>query len=490
MKYAGEVRDLSLATGGSAQESSRLLQVLDDYQITAGDVTAGMRAMKEQGIVPTVDALAQMSDQFLAIEDPAKRLQFAQDNLGRSSAKFLNVLSQGGDKIRELNANVSQNNILTNEQVAQTEEYRLAVDAVGDAWQGAQIKVTFALAEVITGTQELGQSMREAGEETNNTTLRGQLYAGILDQTRQKSIEAADATAAHGDALSNFTPAAEAAVMSLEELTTATNEVSSANMGMIGLMQNLQSETENYRETAADLHEQQDALRQDFVNGGVDAEEYAVKMGELTDKVRENEAAHIQAGKEIMFSLIQQKMAVGGLSDAEFKALTKIGVGMELIDQHTVDMATAMAESADNIAGSTENIHDAMRQPIADVTTLSGKVEALGAKSGQMWDFYYTISGTGSFPSLPAGTPGSEDSRDPRVPHATGGEFVVPSMYGNEGFDMGGIATASGGETIRVTPRSWNAGDDNGNGTVINIQNMYITANNANEFMMSLQGEL
>ena len=128
MQYAGEVRDLSLATGAGAEESARFLQVMDDFQVSSGDVTAGMRAMKEKGLTPTIDTLAQLSDQFLAIKDPAKALQFAQDHLGRSSAKYLNVLSQGGDAIRQMSDAVSDSLIPTEQQIAQAEEARLALE--------------------------------------------------------------------------------------------------------------------------------------------------------------------------------------------------------------------------------------------------------------------------------------------------------------------------------------------------------------------------
>jgi hypothetical protein len=51
--------------------------------------------------------------------------------------------------------------------------------------------------------------------------------------------------------------------------------------------------------------------------------------------------------------------------------------------------------------------------------------------------------------------------------HALGGEFMIPMQYGNEGFNMGNMATASGGEKVTITPKGQAAG-----GTVYNI---YIT---------------
>ncbi len=47
---------------------------------------------------------------------------------------------------------------------------------------------------------------------------------------------------------------------------------------------------------------------------------------------------------------------------------------------------------------------------------------------------------------------------------ALGGEFMIPMGYGYEGFGLGGIATASGGETVTVTPKGQAS-----NGTVYNI---------------------
>jgi hypothetical protein len=37
--------------------------------------------------------------------------------------------------------------------------------------------------------------------------------------------------------------------------------------------------------------------------------------------------------------------------------------------------------------------------------------------------------------------------------HASGGDFMIPMSYGNEGFKMGNGDTASGGERVSITPR-------------------------------------
>jgi hypothetical protein len=74
--------------------------------------------------------------------------------------------------------------------------------------------------------------------------------------------------------------------------------------------------------------------------------------------------------------------------------------------------------------------------------------------------------------SLPTGI--SRSMADPRRgrsavgPLALGGEFMIPMGYGYEGFGLGGIATASGGETVTVTPKGQAKGGDT---FIINITN-------------------
>ena len=41
---------------------------------------------------------------------------------------------------------------------------------------------------------------------------------------------------------------------------------------------------------------------------------------------------------------------------------------------------------------------------------------------------------------------------------ASGGQFTIPMGFGYEGFNLGGMATASGGETVTITPKNVSAG--------------------------------
>jgi hypothetical protein len=70
-----------------------------------------------------------------------------------------------------------------------------------------------------------------------------------------------------------------------------------------------------------------------------------------------------------------------------------------------------------------------------------------------------TVTAMGDLAMLPDSitNPGGGRSRGTNAnytnDHATGGDFLIPMSYGNEGFRMGNGDTASGGERITITPK-------------------------------------
>src|SRR5689334_16612880 len=67
IQYADQVRALSTVSGESTEETSRFIQVLDDYKISAEDAMTATRALTKQGLAPNINTLAQLSDQYLAL---------------------------------------------------------------------------------------------------------------------------------------------------------------------------------------------------------------------------------------------------------------------------------------------------------------------------------------------------------------------------------------------------------------------------------------
>jgi len=102
------------------------------------------------------------------------------------------------------------------------------------------------------------------------------------------------------------------------------------------------------------------------------------------------------------------------------------------------------------------------------VNTSTGDVTFSGALNGATGNFTgsisalsgniggWSISYTGMSYTAPKGATGGK-SPDERG-HASGGDFLIPTSYGNEGFRLGNGDTASGGERITITPKGGKAG--------------------------------
>jgi hypothetical protein len=149
--YAAEVRDLSLLTGQSAEESSRLIQVLDDFEITTGDLTVAMRQMRQQGINPTVAELARMSDEYLTLNPGLERQNYLAENFGaRTGQQFALVMEQGAAAILGLSAAVKPQLILTDEMIRKTEELRLAQDDLNDSVEAMKTGIATMFIPAVT----------------------------------------------------------------------------------------------------------------------------------------------------------------------------------------------------------------------------------------------------------------------------------------------------------------------------------------------------
>lgn len=344
-EYAGEVRDLALVSGTTAEEASRLLQVFDDFQISASDVNSAMKAMKNQGMVPTIETIAQLSDQFLAIEDPAERLKFAQDNLGRSASSYYNILSKGSKVILENAAAVSENLILTDEQIKKAELQRLALDELGDAWEGLKIQVGAYFGEIILNTnnhEEVIERLKEQGIEVYRGIEYSQEYKDVLAQLQEEQLAVNDAVAAN--------------VEVLEEDEEAIKAASEANQDLHSLMSDFQGIAEGYQEKMTDLAAEQDALmakKQELVNQGYSAEGEAIS--EINEKLAENIAKQQEATAEAEKAIKQKIVAMvsagleqDGLTTQEFDALVKLEAQWGLLSQEA-------ATSAQEVYGAVQN---------------------------------------------------------------------------------------------------------------------------------------
>jgi hypothetical protein len=356
-KYAAEVRDLALAAGTGAEEASRMLQVLDDYEITAQDVTAATRFMTQQGFAPTVETIAQLSDQYNNLNSAQEKNAFILRNFGRGGMQWVNMLSQGGDRIRELNAGVDEALILNEKQVQASEKYRLALDAWNDSVLALKVSVGNALLPALTDVLQVTTNLTEASIELQAS----EEYATM--SLAQRAAAAINGAHAMGEEAS----AAKAATQSVTDLGRAEAESSKGLEKRLSMMERL------------------------------------------------NQATQDQINKE-GYRLLQEKFAEGGITDEEAAILERAGVALGIFDERAVATTKSITKLTDAVVEGTISIQEyaaALNAIPSEITTqimttggtaTGGHIGGAGQQSGGT--VYaggaYTVGEAGSEPFFPA----------------------------------------------------------------------------------------
>ncbi len=453
-KLAESIRDLSLVSGESAESTSRFIQVLDDYQITAGDAEAAAKKLKDNGLSPTIDTLAMLSDQFRGIKDPAERLDFVYDKLGKSGAKFINMLDQGSDKIRENAAAINESLILSDFEIKMYEVGRLAIDEKADALAALRVELGQNIGNVLAfakAMERASQIQEESTKFVNGHKERTIEYADALNMAIAEQLKAADASAEYK--------------YNLEEEAKALKEVSAANADLIKGAIDITRENENFAE-------KQQAVIDKIAETRAEGEKLYPWEHE---KILENQQALEDLGQQYFDNLEDFKAAqeeklammaiekiamsdgVAGYSEAEYEKARAILETQDVATAAAFEQQQAMETLTTAVADGQITVEEyagiwkeASADGVISISEVTAAIE--NVPSGKTVTF--DIITNGAPPNLDTSTAAMNAPRGThRNSNAMGGEFMIPMSYGNEGFMMGGGDTASGGEMVRITPR-------------------------------------
>jgi hypothetical protein len=470
-EYAGSVRDLAIASGTTAKEASTLLQVLDDFQISADDITAAMKAMKENGMVPTLGTLAQLSDQFRAIKDPAERLKFAQDNLGKSYASYLNVLSQGSKVLLENAAAVNKNLILTDAQIAQAEQQRLAIDALSDAWEGLKIQVGAKLGD---GIIQMNKNIEESG------TLVGILKFGFDDLYKiffkldVVETGASRSATAWMDALGGVTAITEEQIKAQEELNKQLQETNAqAINGAIDIQKTNDDFLASQKEIGDQIVELQ-AQKATYYPWEVEKiQETQDKIDELSAKYNENGKAFVEASQEKISQAAIEAIAlldgVAGYNEAEYERARAIAETAGIASLAAFEQQEAQQRLIDAVATGQISVEDygkilaeVMADGVMSVDELTSALERIPKDVNTNVNINYSTSGQMNNPYANGTIPGyaeggiARGSQSGHMAMLHGEEAVIPLKNGSVPVSLSGGGGGSGSSiTINMNGGGW-----------------------------------
>jgi len=323
-KYNAEIRDLSLITGQGAEASSKFLQVLDDFELTAADATSAARFLKEKGMAPTIETLALLADEFKKIEDPAQRMVFLQENLGRGGAKWANILSQESDALLEAANSANKYLIKTDEQIKKSEIARLAVDDLSDSVQGYKNLIGDTVNEIIVENQAMvraNEILKEQGVAFSFNKENTQEYKDALAQAKQEQMAAAESSLALGDSM------AEAA-QKVKEEEEALKSLSKANAEFLSMVEGITERNRDYQQSIADINQR-------YADGEISIDERQSSLDALAAK--QEEASH-----RMILAMLEQELSLDGHTAKETDALLALGTKWGIYS----DTAIAEAQAA------------------------------------------------------------------------------------------------------------------------------------------------
>jgi len=149
-EYNRKVRELSTSIGLSAEETSRIIQVSDDYKISIDQVKTTLAFMTKSGLQPSIENLANLADEFVNTKDKTEFAEKAVKLLGRGWTTLIPILSKGGDAFREQAAAVDESLIATDKSIQASLEYSLAMDALEDRVTSLKLSIGNGLIPVLT----------------------------------------------------------------------------------------------------------------------------------------------------------------------------------------------------------------------------------------------------------------------------------------------------------------------------------------------------
>ena len=534
--YAKTVEDMARVTGSSAEEVSRLIQVSDDLQISTASLEQAMAGAVRKGIDPSVDSIASLADEYLALAPGLDRSQFLVEKFGRSGLEMAKLMEQGGDKIREMGAAVDDSLIITDEAIAANQEYYAAMDNLNDIIQGVKLEIGSKLVPALTDAataiellfhwqDKLNKISADATTNAEQTATSYKDYAiqaiaaaaaaGQLDYRQKRIADALLAGTMPAEKAAEYTNELAAALgltdqrtwdyiravkngtVQVQTYTEATQALADANEESSVSMDKLKTvmagavgkEYRDYYNTMADITEETDDLKTKI--GELEGKrwltseqkqelrDYKDRLSELGERATNASLEHRKAMASIVYDMQYTKaMADGTIDEIEYKTLSDFAGAMGLIDDATLDTYYAIEKMNEAIGGSKEKAE--LLDEAMGMLTLSladGRLEA--EELERILDYLNGKTFKSDFRLNVSGFSGLQDvlkhGKNVPIPQAEGGDWIVrkPTLF---------LAGEAGAERATFTPLDGRHGNTTRNMTV----NFYGNYGSASEIAQRL----
>lgn len=358
--YADQVRSVQQSTGLNAEESSRLIQVMDDLKVEYADL---QKVIQKNGDAFdfSVKGLAKMSDEYKSLTSAQEKAEFMQKRFGKSWVSFVEVMEKGSGALLTMNDSVEANLILTDKAVAEARKYQVQVDNLSDAFMGLKIAAGEKALPAVNDLMTVMTDRMGKGFDWKNMIPPLALITVIRDLSKAHQEanpiidSAASSYTAWAKAMEGAKTQTEDTTLAVKAQEEAAKAMSAANQEFLGTMGSIQSAEESYAGTVKSLADERIKIEQDraaeIAKGWqTDVEkvaEYDTALANNSAQVQENELAHDLANKKIILGLLERKLTADGiLDDTEMMWLLNKGVAWGVYSQTVItETQKAIAEA-------------------------------------------------------------------------------------------------------------------------------------------------
>lgn len=460
--YGEQVRNLTLLSGESAEESSRLIRVADDLGVSYDQLKMSVKAMAKEGISPSIEQLATMSDEFLKIQDPAARDEFLLKNLGKAGLDMADFMSQGGDAIRQASANMEQSLILTDKDIAATHEAELGKREFNDAMEAIALSLGKtllpAVAEILkkgkefldwlNGAINLGKNATEAQQaQSKAVALASSSYDDYTKKIVENYHQQIKAAAASGDLI------AQTRLQILEENILKGQDIAKLyNLQQMTLAEYAVTNAQGVLNTELDQYNKKSAVYISSMETATAQQRAAIdSTGDLAraNAFAKQSAADLQAAEDAqkaatdiltgsMNELTRQTLYQAASEGMSTDQKLRLAEAMGLVNRDSLDYLTAV----NDLKNMMENGYITVEEYNKRVTALADSYDRLHSKDLTITTTYIEIHKNG-------GTVGAGGAKGQ---YASGGSWMIGPGFENEGYRFPDGRTASSGEMVTVTP--------------------------------------
>jgi hypothetical protein len=458
VQYADQVRNVQNATGTSAEDASKLIQVLDDQKISYEQLE---KAISKSGKAYdfSIEGIARMSDEYLTLKDSQAQASFAQERFGKEWISFVPVMKQGGQAIRDSADAVADNLVLTQKAVDQAREYEIGIDNLSDSFQGLKISMGKNLIgptnQVVDGFNVLIRANEIAKDKIQGGMLSMEDWNAALDQATMEVAQNKLALVQHAQIVAQNTEDEKANAEAVKATTAA-------HQSMLGLIGNIASETRNYGEKQAELTTKMQENRAEaeklYPWQKQQLDELNQKYADMQTTYDENAAAHAQAMGKIQYDLFITKLSAGEFTDAEYNMAQQAGLMFGVFDQQSVEAARNMDLVAQAVADGRIKVEDMgkainMLPRLKNIDIVINAIaHVTGALAGpnaqaQAGGYGYQAFHAQSYAS--GGISSGPESGHWELLH--GQEAVIPLQNGSVPVQVMGSPSVAGGDNFYVT---------------------------------------